>query len=544
MKFDDQVIICRTNRQLDSFELELIKNRVSYVKSRGVGILDRSHIKDFLAFLIILVNVKSVIHWKRILVNINGIGQVKINEIVSQKNILKFIIKHNQYKKYLSELQIALQKIFKLLKDKNQNLDKICSIIIDYLKPILKKNQKLKESTSYEEKINDIETLKIYLSRYSSLETFLEDIHLNFNINKEKSYDSDDFLFLTTIHGSKGLEWEYVYLSGASSSMMPQYRSDIYLQEIKDVEEERRLFYVGCSRAKKNLEITCSYDTDGTYVSPFIKELNSKYYDGFNLRFASKLKKGNITNIVNNFIISRSLSPVYNYLKELDYESKNYFIPTINPMFKKFNCDKLYGIFIDNLIMKMIYYNFKNDIDKLTVPVYSRFNLKKDKHYYNYCDKNSDWRDTIESTLHISCKKSYIPVKKQLLYEWIKKETYYEKLEKSIISLVKESIDQCSDINKPRNMINLHYNVSYGEILGETDLVVGRTLIEIKTSTDNILSSRYVLQTLMYRYALRKKNIRIDRIILFNPLLGESYILQITPNWKHTYRVYKEIIKT
>ena len=81
-----------------------------------------------------------------------------------------------------------------------------------------------------------------------------------------------------------------------------------------------------------------------------------------------------------------------------------------------------------------------------------------------------------------------------------------------------------------------------GEIKGETDLVIGRTIIELKNSKDCIITTRNVLQVIMYRYMLRQKGIRIDDIIMFNPLLGESYRLKITPNWKHTYRVYKEIL--
>jgi hypothetical protein len=445
---------------------------------------------------------------------------------------------------------LTINKIFKAFSSDNPDkFNSICDTVTTYLKPLIKKNMRLREQTTYEEKLQDLITLQIYLSRYTSLEKFLEDIHLNVGLNKEVNYDDDDdYILLSTIHGSKGLEYDYVFLSGASSDLMPSYRNSIFNKEIMDVEEERRLFYVGCSRAKKYLEITLSYDFHGLcqrdiYVSPFIQEINNKYYDGFNLKFPKRITNGNVTSLVNNFILTRSLSPVYKYLKNLDCVYESYFTPCINQNIVQNKCEKVYGTFIDNLIMKMIQQNYKSRLDKLCVPIYNKFNLRKDKHYYNYCDDNYDWRDCLESILNVSCKKTYVPIKRKILLDFIRNDTYYEKLEETILKI----IDRCSNIDPEKNilpsMINLHYNVNHGDILGETDIVVGKTIIEIKTSRECICNAKYVLQTIMYRYMLRKRNIRIDQIILFNPLLGEAYILKIVPKWKDTFRVFNAITK-
>lgn len=91
----------------------------------------------------------------------------------------------------------------------------------------------------------------------------------------------------------------------------------------------------------------------------------------------------------------------------------------------------------------------------------------------------------------------------------------------------------------PVPQIQLHENLSYGEILGEADIVVGRTLIEIKTSKDCIITTRNLLQCLLYRYMLLKRGVCIRRIILFNPLLGESYTVHTYGNWKNTAKVWK-----
>ena len=108
--------------------------------------------------------------------------------------------------------------------------------------------------------------------------------------------------------------------------------------------------------------------------------------------------------------------------------------------------------------------------------------------------------------------------------------------------LLQAVVDSSDKEKSLKSRINLHYNISFGDIMGEADMVVGRTLFEIKTSKKNIATTSHLLQTVVYRALLRKRGIRIDKIVLVNPLLGETYSFQITPAWKDTFRVYNEII--
>jgi len=342
-----------------------------------------------------------------------------------------------------------------------------------------------------------------------------------------------------------------VFMTGCSSDILPCYRPSIYLDEIDDVEEERRLFYVGCSRAKRYLEITLSYDyhfaQGSALTSPFIKEISEELYDGVNLVYCNDIKSGNITNIIKNYIINHSTSKIYPYLKKLKYDFKQMYKSYIDPRISQNKCEKIYGTFIDNLISKIISQNFKKDTKELDIPIYNKYNMKKDKHYYEYCDPNNDWKDCIFSILKISTRRCYIPVKIDRIYSWIKTEEQmklYSKIEKSIINIIQTCIDETKGKDKlPNPLVNIHHNISYGEILGEADIVVGRTIIEIKTSRQCAITTRNVLQTIMYRYLLRKKGIRIDNIIILNPLLGEKYVLNIVPEWKHTFRIFDKITK-
>lgn len=567
----EHVIITRKNRQLDNFEMELVKNKINYVKSKGIGIMDRIHIKDFLAFLIVLANKDSVIHWKRILSLLPGIGGVTVMKIVSlmstdsNLNIPQIILKPHTYlspiisnkMKDLSHLYTKMIKLYEKTK-----YDKLCTKIISFLKPIIKSRMTIKEKTPYEDKIDDLQTLKNYIITSESLVNFLADIHLNVEIEKKNNFinnddleKSNDYLYLSTIHGAKGLEWDYVYLAGCSSDMIPSLRSNIYTIEIDDFEEERRLFYVGCSRARKSLELTLSYDyhfvSNHIYASPFIKDLDPNLYNGLNLNFPKRLDKGDVTHIINNYMLLHGSSKVYPYLKSLKYTYKSYYRPHYEPLIYKNKCELIYGTFIDNLIAKMIHQEYLEvDTDNyipLHVPIYERSNINYDVHYYNYVDPSNDWQDIINSILRISIIKTNLPMKFVDLYKLL---TSIEqiKLYQNINNMIRHIMIDCIKSAKekgqkmPKDIINLHHNISYGSIMGEADVVIGRTLIEIKTSRECIATTKYVLQTLMYRYMLRKKDIRIDNIIMMNPLLGEIYTLRVTPDWKHNFRVFATIM--
>lgn len=549
--YKSQVIMTRKNRQLDCFELYLIKRKIPYVKTKGIGLLDRIHIKDFLAFLIIICNKKSIVHWKRILHMLDGVGNIAANKILEQKDIYDFICKPTKLDK-ITKLLKPLRSLLNSIADVTDTLKKI-NPIIKFLEPYIQKNTKLKDKYSYDEKIDDLKTLHLYIGKTDSIQQFLEDIHLNIDVeDKMKEDDNEDYLLLSTIHGSKGLEWDYVYLAGVSSDLIPSYRPELYTDELNNLEEERRLFYVGCSRAKKSLEITLSYDYHfvndmSICASPFIKEINPSLYNGINLITPERLYKGNVTHIVNNYLLLKSNSNVYPYLKTLNNTYTSFYVnSSVDNIFFKNKCEKIYGTFIDNLLTKMVYQKYNEIIDDFDIPIYQKYNCKKDAHYYKYLDAKSDWKDCIRSVMEISTKKAYHKVKKEYLLEWIngkKERELYNNMEKTILKIVESCLKNAKGKEKsPKDDINLHMNVSYGDIFGETDLVVGRTIIEFKTSKDCIGTTRNVLQTIMYRYMLRKKGIRIDNIILFNPLLGEMYTLEITPKWKHTFKVFNEIL--
>lgn len=543
--YNKQAIITRTNRQLDAFELELIKNKIPYVKSKGIGILDRIHIKDFLAYLVILTNSKSIIHWKRILNMVEGLGIVTINKILSKnKSVYQRILNKDFDSKILKKimpLHNLLIDLSSLKKSSNEDKNElICHKIIHYLTPIIKKKTKSKEKNTVTEKIEDLETLTNYLFNSGSIENFLSDIHLSIDLVEEKGDDNETYLQLTTIHGSKGLEWDYVYLSGISSNIMPNYRNNYFINEMKEVEEERRLFYVGASRAKKVLELTLSYrdfyGSGNNYVSCFINELSPTLYNSQNLKFPNLLTKGNVTQIVSNYIVAKSITDIYPLLKDIHYNHKIMYVTNLQEM--KFRNEKLLGTFTDNLISKMVYQEFYKFIEKFSVPMYERHSFKKDKEYHKYIDPNNDWIDNIFAIAHVSIyprsRRKYLKSLQNYVTTPTAK-TLFKKINNAIIKLINNELEENN------NTIQLHPNLSFGEVMGEGDILVNNTLIEIKMTKGCLITTRNVLQTLMYRYMLMKKGIKINKIIFFNPFFGESYELDIN-KWNKTTKIWKKIL--
>jgi superfamily I DNA/RNA helicase len=87
------VIIARKNDSLDKIELELVKQGLTVIKHTGLSILDRPHVKDFLAFITIIINENSTLHWKRVLSLHNNIGVNIANDIIENSSNIRDTIK-------------------------------------------------------------------------------------------------------------------------------------------------------------------------------------------------------------------------------------------------------------------------------------------------------------------------------------------------------------------------------------------------------------------------------------------------------------------
>ena len=257
------LILYRTNAQSRAIEDVLIKNGILYNIVGGVKFYDRKEVKDILAYMRFIVNPCDTVSFNRIInFPIRGIGKTtidKIHKILDSDNVIESL--SNFDKTLVGKKQfIALNSFCKMIKSYTKRSAKEApSIIIkDLLTEIkLKEFYKSQNTVESEERWSNIEECISGIVEYEnnnenpSLSGYLEEVSLFTDIDSWD--DSDDKITMMTIHSSKGLEFDYVYILGLERGLFPIER----LFEDENIEEERRLFYVGLTRAQN--KVTLSY---------------------------------------------------------------------------------------------------------------------------------------------------------------------------------------------------------------------------------------------------------------------------------------------
>lgn len=269
----------------DSFDLEgeLTRNDISFVKYGGFKFLESQHIKDVLAHLKVIGNYQDRLSWTRCLKLIQGIGAktalkiaTKIGEMGDSANIEALAKPRAKYYGQLDELITLINHLRNHSGPISEKIDLINESYFSYLKD---------NFDNYPKRMMDLDKLSDLTLQYTDLNNFLNDMALDPPETDPGSTLSDDSLILSTIHSAKGLEWHTVILIWACEGKIPSHMS-----ELKDeLEEERRLVYVACTRAKHNLVILAPMTrmdrrmgVVGASVSRFFLEPHSNLFRSYN----------------------------------------------------------------------------------------------------------------------------------------------------------------------------------------------------------------------------------------------------------------------
>ncbi|HNV97032.1 MAG TPA: ATP-dependent helicase [bacterium] len=316
-KPNDIVVLFRAGSNAQTLEMELNKAGISYEMRGGLRFFERSHIKDVIAFLKIINHINDYVSLFRVLNFYEGIGDVTVKNIYDQikkfKNISELIecdikISNKAYEGW-KHFIMFLKKIEKF---KNANPGKLISIIVEeyYFYLSLKYED-------FKERHEDLVQLSYFASSFDNLKHFLDETALQESFNLNKNVNKSDCIILSTIHQAKGLEWEIVFLINLTSDSLPHP-----LCVTQDgIEEERRLFYVAITRAKKYLYMTYPLyifkygELKNTEISEFIKGIDEKFLN-FNQESYSNniLSNGDITYESDDEIYYKNKS----YLPEID----------------------------------------------------------------------------------------------------------------------------------------------------------------------------------------------------------------------------------
>ena len=294
LKPKDFVILYRMNAQSRAIEDILRRENIPYKIVGGLKFYERKEIKDTIAYLRLIHNTSDNLSLKRIINEPKrGIGKTsldKIQEISDRTGTSMYeIIKHaEEYD--LNRVKANAEEFINLIEElrlKKQELS-----ISELLKEVLNKSGytralELENTVEAETRMQNLEeflTVAIEFEEESAdntLPEFLESITLSSDVDEMQ--DEDNTVTLMTLHSAKGLEFPVVFLVGMEEGIFPGYKS---IGEPKELEEERRLFYVGITRAKQFLHLTCAKhrtifgSTSYNAVSRFIKEIPDNLLDG------------------------------------------------------------------------------------------------------------------------------------------------------------------------------------------------------------------------------------------------------------------------
>ena len=290
--FSDFVILYRTNAQSRIIEDKLRRQGIPYHIIGGVKFYERKEIKDMLAYLKVISNPSDNVSLLRILnFPARGIGKTSIDKIINSSKDNKTSV--FEALEYIEKIEIgqSQKKTIKIFIDKIKNFKNkintynIVDLINDVIEIFKIKEHYDKQNTSdSNERWQNIEELVNGMIDYDTekqdakLVIFLEEVSLLTDIDKWN--DEVKQVTLMTIHSSKGLEFPIVFIAGLEEGLFPISQ---YLDQNDELEEERRLFYVGATRAMDKLYLTYSKlrrrfgaEVMPMTVSRFINELPEK----------------------------------------------------------------------------------------------------------------------------------------------------------------------------------------------------------------------------------------------------------------------------
>ena len=294
MKYSDHAILYRMNAQSRNLEVMLTKSGISHRIIGGHRFFDRKEIKDIVSYLAVINNPSDNVRLQRIInVPKRAIGDTmfaNVLEIAAGLGMSAFEVceRADEFQK-TSRSASKLMGFTKMIRDFQECVEDGMGLN-DLLQEVLEKTKYLdflhEDIETYDDRVNNIKELSSMFIKYeeesedANLSEFLEDVALISDID---SYNEDeDAVVLMTLHSAKGLEFPVVFIPGMEEGIFPGNQS-MFSEE--DLEEERRLAYVGITRAKKKLYLISSQQrmlygqTSRNMPSRFLREIPSSVID-------------------------------------------------------------------------------------------------------------------------------------------------------------------------------------------------------------------------------------------------------------------------
>ena len=298
-RYQDHAILYRTNAQSRLFEEQFIRDNIPYRLIGGINFYARKEIKDLLSYLKTIDNGVDDLAAKRIInVPKRGIGLTTIDKVqkFANEHEMSFfqVLEHADG---ISELGRSASKLknfaltIQSFRAKAEELS-LTELMEDILEVTgYRRELELEGTDEADARIENIDELISKMASYEdncideppTLSGFLEEVALVADIDSVE--DDENRVLLMTLHSAKGLEFPYVYLTGMEDGIFPSYMSIAADNPREEIEEERRLCYVGITRAMKKLTMTAARmrmirgENQFNAISRFMKEIPKNYLE-------------------------------------------------------------------------------------------------------------------------------------------------------------------------------------------------------------------------------------------------------------------------
>lgn len=308
LQYSDIAILVRAGFQSRSFEEAFNSLHIPYKIVGGLKFYERAEIRDVIAYLRILINPSDSLALERVInVPRRGVGQTTVAKILHEAKsndstylqAVRLMVERGEIK---GKIRVAVEEFFEILERHRLMLkhslhwEAVSSLLdaVGYIK--MWSDEKTQESR---ERVDNVKELLRSLQDYESLSHYMQHISL---VMDSDGIEETDTVNVMTIHAAKGLEFEAVFLAGWEEGVFPSQRS---LEEntVSGLEEERRLAYVGITRAKKHLYISYArhrrfFGTiQDNYPSRFLSELPKETYESQDAARNSYVQKAPVARV-------------------------------------------------------------------------------------------------------------------------------------------------------------------------------------------------------------------------------------------------------
>ncbi|MBX9659595.1 MAG: ATP-dependent helicase [Nitrospiraceae bacterium] len=277
-------VLFRSSFHSFDLEIELSRKGLPFIKRGGVKFIETAHVKDLLAHVRVIANPLDTVSWNRVLMLVEGVGPKKAHDLLAAivKGGQPFDVLRGVSGRSGQGLKNLANTLESLSGTDDRSPSEQVNHIYEYYLPILKE-----QYDDYPKRTRDLDHLHTIAEGYPGVNEFLADLALEPPDGSASGVDApdrdDERMVLSTIHSAKGLEWQAVFVIWIVDGRFPSVYSFV---DDEDLEEERRLFYVSVTRAKRHLFLTYPinvYDKSSGMLlskpSRFLDHVSSDLFD-------------------------------------------------------------------------------------------------------------------------------------------------------------------------------------------------------------------------------------------------------------------------